>query len=444
MSRLCAALMAGYVVSAVATAALAETCPELPKAPELSADEARILPKSPPRIATRQRHTPMPEAPLSSVHVTLTRGYCNGECEEASRVELGGDGQGAYRGARFDKLVQGDHRFPVTLGAMACLTQVLRAADFWSFAPAYMAGDPSSEIVTLDVEIAGQHKVVKARNGDRAGAPPVLSRLQLAVEAAGGASYLVGDANTVPLLQAEHFDFRSRAGAVLLDSAANLSSNTVVLAILAQGAPANQKVLTNGFTDNSAVATSARKGRLDLVRAMVAAGAFRDAPYQMAEDTMRAAIEDARPAVVEELIRDGADVRARNEDGQGMLERLGESSLTARPIEDPTFRADRVAVFKLLLAAGAPVPKTLLFQAKTAEEVRLFLAAGADLEARNGAETPLLATSDEDVALALLEAGADRNARDDAGKTIADKAADKDTGMPRALAWLRAHPTKPH
>jgi hypothetical protein len=425
-----------------ATVAAAETCPPLPKAPEIGAMEEVILPKNPPQVPAPRRHTPMPEAPPEAMHIKLTRAYCRDDCELASSVELRGDGEGVYRGERFDVLVHGEHRFPLAPGTMACLMDAFRAADFWSLAPAYTVDQPALEISTLEVEVAGHHKIVKERVGVRVGAPPTLARIELAVEAAAQ-SYLIGDANTVPLLQAEHFDFRSRAGAVLLDRAANVSPDAVVLAILAQGTPANQKVLPHASGDNSAVATLARRGKLELVRAMVAAGAFKDAPYQMREDALHAAIEDAWPAVVEDLIKDGADVHARGEEGEEILNHLGAWSLSARKIEDPTFRADRVTVIKLLLAAGAPIPRTIMLHAETPEEVPLFLATGADIEAKNGRdETPLLATHHEGVAIALLEAGANRNAKDRDGRTIVDKAANKDTGMPGVLAWLRAHPAK--
>jgi hypothetical protein len=442
MNRLLAALIAGLALCA-ATGAAAEDCPPLPKAPEIDALEEVTLPKNPPQVPPPRRHAPMPEGPVAAMRVTLTRAYCRDDCELVSSVELRGDGTGVFRGERFDVLVHGEHRFPLAPGVMACLKDALQAEDFWSLAPAYTVNEPAFEISSLDVEVAGQHKTVKDRIGVRVGAPPGLARLELAVEAAGAQSYLVGDADTVPLLRAEHFDFRSRAGAVLLNSAAYLSPDGVVSAILAQGAPANQKILSHASGDSSAVAASARRGKLDLVRSMVAAGAFKDAPYQMREDALRAAIEDARPSVVEELIKDGADVYARDDEGRGMLSRLGGGSITRRKIEDPTFRADRAAVVTLLLAAGTPVPRDIMFQAETPEEVRLFVAAGAVLEVKNAqGETPLLATYDEAVAVALLEAGADRKAKDEEGKTIADKAAVKHTAMPRVLDWLRTHPVK--
>ena len=54
----------------------------------------------------------------------------------------------------------------------------------------------------------------------------------------------------------------------------------------------------------------------------------------------------------------------------------------------------------------------------------------------------MLATYDDEIAIALLEAGADRNAKDEEGKTIGDKAVNNGTARPRLLAWLRARPVR--
>jgi len=163
----------------------------------------------------------------------------------------------------------------------------------------------------------------------------MLARLELAIEAAGAQSYLVGDANTVPLLQAEHFDFRSRAGTVLLDGAANLSPDAVVWAILAQGAPVNQKVSINGFQDDSAVAVAAplvdrvvmlnRRGRQhqENVGAMGAKGGillFLHADARLHRDTLRRIRELVREENVigggSSLFYDSVEFRYR------MLEKL--------------------------------------------------------------------------------------------------------------------------
>ena len=442
MRRRLFALIASLALGASAASA-SDPCPPLPTAPKISATETWTLPKVLKRVPAPRRHVAPPEGRPQSLRITLTRANCRDDCELNSRVELRGEGEGIYRGESPFLLVKGEHRFPVAPGAMACLFEAFRAADFWSLGPAYMVDEPGLEVSTLEVEIGGRRKTVKDRLGVRVGAPAVLARLELAVEAAGAQSFLHGDANTVPLLRAERFDFRSRAGAVLLNTAANLASDELVLAILAEGAPANQKVSVSVFHDNSAGEAAARGGKLDLVRAMVAAGAFTDTPYQLREDALRAAVENVRPSVVEELIKQGADVQASDADGATLLDRLDSETLVVRTSDGPTLHADRIAVIKRLLAAGAPVPRNALFVAKAPEEVRLLRTAGADLEARNPAgETPLLASDSEDVILALLDAGADRNARDADGKSIHDKAARKRSSMPRVLAWLSAHPAK--
>ncbi len=433
-----------FLIACASEAAGSETCPKLPKAPEIGPAEESMLPKITRRVPATRLHILMPQGLQDTIRIKLTRANCRGACEVNSSVEIRGNGQGIYRGTGFYLLVKGEHRFPVPSSTVACLMEAFRAADVWSFASSYVVDAPQFEVVTLEIEIAGRRKVVKDRLGVRIGAPAVLGQLELAVEAAGAQSFMIGDPNTVPLLRAERFDFHARAGAVLLNAAANQSPDDVVLAILAEGAPANQKVAVNGFDDDAAIIVSARRGKLDLVRALVAAGAFADAPYQMREDALRAAIEDARPSVVAELIKDGADLHVDDAGGGYLFDRLVARSLTARSMGDLTFQADRVAVIKLLLSAGATIPRTLMFDARTPEEVRLFLAAGADLEARDSEGlTPLLRTSDEDVAIALLEAGADRAVQGQFGETLLKEALAKHLPMPRVLKWLRRHPAHP-
>jgi ankyrin repeat protein len=209
-----------------------------------------------------------------------------------------------------------------------------------------------------------------------------------------------------------------------------------------------------------------------MLRALIAAGAFKDAPYQMREDALRAAIAAARPDTVRAMLAAGADVHARDvndyvplaemfavgalrgKNGSDVVFSLDQPA-TARnshadvaterarhDAEDRAYAADRLEVLRLMLAAGSPVPEKAMLSARNANEIRMWLAAGANLEARDSTgDTALQNTDDQDLAIALLEAGADRNTKDEEGNTFAAKVA-KD--MPRVRAWLAAHPAAAH
>jgi len=90
-------------------------------------------------------------------------------------------------------------------------------------------------------------------------------------------------------------------------------------------------------------------------------------------------------------------------------------------------------VARLLIAHGAKVrynDTTALHQARSGEVARVILAAGVEVNALNKyGHTPLhfaAMSARRDVAQTLLEAGADRTARDDSGKTPQMHAKDAD------------------
>lgn len=91
--------------------------------------------------------------------------------------------------------------------------------------------------------------------------------------------------------------------------------------------------------------------------------------------------------------------------------------------------ADQSGVVRLLLARHVPLEArdeidwTALQTAaeRTPEIVRLLVDAGAKVDAHaSGDQTALFVASDEDVALILLAAGADRTLRDSSGRTLAE------------------------
>ena len=371
----------------------------------------------------------------------MGRTYCTDSCP-IYIVEIRGDGAGVYRGDRW-VLVKGEHPFQVPSETVQCLVDAFRAADFWSLSPSYRTHSAYEAVVTIRLEIGGQAKTVEDEHGLLVGLPEAVARLEAAIDAAGAGRYAYGDGGTVAALRAEGFDFHSRAAATMLIRAANASSDQVVLDLIAAGSPVNQAAIdTDVLAGKTAVETAAHLGRLETVRALVAAGAFEDAPYRAREAALVAAAKGAHPEVVAELLKRGIEVNAR--DAEGKIALLEAGSDVDLGMDDAKWEARKVEVVRLLLAAGADPRQTgdqgatPLHRASTPSEVQLLLAAGASLEARDGeGQTPLLATFGDDVALALIEAGADTRARNGAGEPFMKLA--KERGFTKSLAWLRAH-----
>ena len=144
-----------------------------------------------------------------------------------------------------------------------------------------------------------------------------------------------------------------------------------------------------------------------VVEALVAAGADVEARSTTGRTPLHSASD---PAVIEALVAAGADVEARNNDGQ-------------TPLHSAAFRTRDPTVIEALVAAGADVEardndgQTPLHWASSFRSdpaaVEALVAAGADVEARSTTgRTPLHSASDPAVIEALVAAGADLEARD--------------------------------
>lgn len=159
-----------------------------------------------------------------------------------------------------------------------------------------------------------------------------------------------------------------------------------------------------------------------------------------------AARDAENPAMLEVLITAGADPQARTQEGRTVLHSAAENNENPAIVEtlvdagaDPNVRDDRgrtplheavsnPAVIRALLAAGADVDLrdeygwTPLYWARDPEVVQVLLAAGADPNARTDAgETPLhyaaKTAKDPAVIQALVAGGAQVDTRNEDGKT---------------------------
>ena len=398
-------------------------------------------------------------------------------------MELRGDGRGRYHGYGY-VLIDRAHQFRLRPDDLRCLVEDFRAADFWSLATHYRAPitDNSTFIVTL--EIGGQRKSVVDYVGRAVGMPAAVTALEAAIDHVGADRWVTGDADTVPSLEEEHFDFHAPASGTLVANAAARAPDALVLALLAHGAPATGRVAlrmqsppNSGPTVNdgpTAVETASGRGRLTVVRALIDAGAFSTGEPGIKEAALRAAAASGDTATVLELLSRHPDVdapgpagetalthaagtdnpgavaailqfkpnvNARTQDGVTALMAVTRSSHDKAPSDLPARQAD---VVRLLLAAGADARlrdgdgATALFYTESAEAVRMLVKAGADLEAHDAlGDTPLTAAASDEAAMALIEAGANLRVANDEKKTILDRA--RSAGWNRTLAYLGEH-----
>jgi hypothetical protein len=374
------------------------------------------------------------------------------------KVELAGDGKAAYHGEGF-VLVEGDHSAVLAPADVICLVDAFRAADFWSLSPRYVAPVTDQSTYTLTLAIGGKAKTVEDYVGQAVGMPKAVNGLEDAVDqVSGDARWIWGDATTLPALQAEHFDFRGRAGADLLARAVlfdieseNIedtgaararreSADQIVLGLIARGAPLDGHG-TRYESSATAAEFAAFGGRLDLLRALIKAGAFETGGRAAVSAALRASMGSSRKDVVEEVLKYHPDVNSQDERGDTALH-LILSGGHAHVRDGGAPNEDREIIAILVQAGADPnIPnhegKTVLHDVMDAGLARAFIAGGAKLEVRdNDGNTPLLATFDEETAVVLVEAGADPMAKTSAGKTFVQLARSK--GWKRALAAVRS------
>ncbi len=357
---------------------------------------------------------PFPEIKdRNSLRISLQRSGCYfGTCPGYT-VEVMGDGEVEFTG-RSNALVMGQHRSQISMEAVESLLTAFRQADYFSALNSYRARVTDQPTFTTTIEFDGLKKSVTDYVGALAGMPAVLHNLESTIDSiVGTEKWLKGNAETVPSLVAEKWDFQA-------DTAENR-------ALFARAIDHGASDLVEAFTNNGALAltitddgkgpliSAAAKGDLELVMRLLV-GHAAPSPAVLS-CTLGAAARSGYLSLVHFLLEKGADVNG-----------------------PPCGRGERLNVLMNAVASGKP------------EIVQEILAAHTDINAVTNVSgygvisfffyrSPMRAYSDEMVKF-LLAAGANPDARDNLGQTPAFYACQ--FGHPEALQLLIAAGADPN
>jgi hypothetical protein len=401
---------------------------------------------------------PFPDPAGKPIEIGLDRGACFGTCPDY-HVTIAGDGtvrfttdQGHFAGSAAqvhlqyngnNVLLPGSHTAHIDPKAVAALLDQFRAAHFFGLKKEYVAGVTDNPTQRLSLTIGDQQKVVTDYVGSWVGMPRAARDLEDAIDTtAGTARWVDGNAETLATLEAEGFDFHSKASAEFAAAAAMRMAgydppkeiDALLLGLIDKGLRLDAPI---GKTSVGAmlVAAAASAGDEKLFDVLARRGQLR----AMEKDELSQSFVHNRssPAIARARVAAGADPRTTGSNGNALNDLNGMAMACGGD--------DRklVAMVKTLIDLGVPIEArseigwTPLMGCDSPEVARLLIGHGTNVNAKDkDGTTPVLATDDDRVALVLLRAGADPHVRIKEG-SLRDQAIKQH--MPATLAWLDAH-----
>jgi ankyrin repeat protein len=405
-----------------------------------------------------EKHLPPPDVPLAEVDIALGRSGCYGSCPRY-QVDIRGDGRVVYQGDAYVDVV-GRHEYNVPVADVAKLVNSLRAKDIWSLRSSYRAQITDNPDYELTLTMGGQTHKLDDYVGQSAGMPAVVSEFEDEVDAvAHSAMWTHLSQESLGQLKAEGFRFDSRDSADLLARAvANRDSrdDDAMLELVKLDAPLDGSAFDAPWLRhrNGTVLDDALRNHrsLALVDALIAKGALTTDghPDQNKIDAaFREAIEGGRLALVQRIWA-VAGTRLHpsltyKDVGDKASKQSPVTLLLSKPYDDDHWEGFAIAKWLRTqgcdLKAHAADGDTLLHLAAASNDagfVRYLLDEGVSASTPGENGLPALgSTTNEDVAMVLLQAGTDVSRLNDANGRFIDYA--QSEHWMRVVAWLKAH-----
>ena len=389
-----------------------------------------------------ERHIPTPDVPLEQVSIRLERLRCHRSVCPSYAVQLSGDGQAQYVGDN-QVDVTGDYRYTVPTAAVASLVASVREKNLWSLRSEYDGGWSHQIGSRITLSFGSETKVIY-EVGSPWDLPAVVREFHDEVDqTARSAMWIDLAPEAVDLMVENGFDFSTSEGAKLLyrATANRAATQASVLRLLELGArPAAQpEPRRRHRRELSLVETALRGRKLALLDPFIALGELETdgTPDQRKIDAaFGAAVAGGLLAGVERI---WAIAGSQPHPSLTYIEQLAGPDSSPKTTSVSLLLADAydsergwqgLEIAQWLASRGCDLAgrnwqgRTLLHEAAEANDldfVRYLLALGLNPNAASeGSYTPLDETTDERVALALLEAGVDSPER----RTGSDKVRD--------------------
>ena len=287
--------------------------------------------------------------------------------------------------------------------------------------------------------------------------PASVTALEDAVDQLGGTDrWIRGNAQTIALLKAKGFDFRSKGAAGLVRDAIEMNNwptdqsatDALIRAAIAEGLDLSAKVETRIGRDSKESAAigsiiayfAAETGNVALFERMLRDGYVR----RMGKSLLNSAFSGGmgcEARIAQAIFDAGADPKATGGNGNALHSLRSDYGRCA-----DAGSAKRTEMAAKLVALGVPLEArdginwTPLMGCNDFEVSKILLKAGANPNAKgNDGTTVVLSVDDDRAALTLLRAGADPKAKDDDG-TLRQQA--RKRHWPGTLAWLDQHGVK--